>query len=565
VCIAGLIVGSCLRAKTTFIIRKCGLWVKTNANAMSFSAGQFLKRFWLAYFVAFLFLRSVVAPYWDEFNRFLFHWDRSDAIAVLLAVFIVGAILFAVGSVLIRLGKWGRLTVDFGFVCIAAFYLKVNVTEIMSSFLTITPQFNWLLKFALVGVVVVFLFRRTSVVRVVTGLCLIFSPIVPIYAARVLAAQPYQSAVSRENISDSSSNPHSPGVKKIYVFLFDEWSYDLTFANGEVSSDFPNIRRVAGDSIVFHRAYSPGPFTLLSVPPMLCGKFGKPVFTSNTLYLKEGDVLIPTHEFPHIFKEMKARGYTTKAIGNYLPYPELFPDTLDFGASQSIYKIFGPGLWNVSKAMLLENARIRLGWISPIFAKPFNTGKLNYFVRLQNWTHDLALQEIDNGGPAFVFIHYPIPHGPYVFDKNGPKSDIGWSSELYARTFDPYDPDQYLGNLHYTDKIIGELLDALQDKGDLDNSIIVMTSDHEFRGGKSRSTSARCRIPLLIHLPGQKGRVDVENPFSTLFLNRILLQYLDNKMNQIEFVELCSSFSETDIRYNSPDRMRGAQLNTRNF
>ncbi|MBW2541029.1 MAG: sulfatase-like hydrolase/transferase [Deltaproteobacteria bacterium] len=103
----------------------------------------------------------------------------------------------------------------------------------------------------------------------------------------------------------------------------------------------------------------------------------------------------------------------------------------------------------------------------------------------------LARQET---GPCFVWVHLFDPHAPY----EPPEPE----RSQFADT--PYD-----GEIAYTDRQIGALLDGYRELGRLEGAMIVLTSDHgESLGQHSEAThgvfiyDATIRVPLVIAAPG---------------------------------------------------------------
>lgn len=111
----------------------------------------------------------------------------------------------------------------------------------------------------------------------------------------------------------------------------------------------------------------------------------------------------------------------------------------------------------------------------------------------------------------FMWIHYFDPHAPY---EPPPPFDREYAASLYD------------GEVAYTDSIIGGLLDKMAALELLDNTLIVLTSDHgEGLGEHNEKThgifvyDSTLRVPLIFHnprilpnnkvIPGQVGLIDV--------------------------------------------------------
>lgn len=76
-------------------------------------------------------------------------------------------------------------------------------------------------------------------------------------------------------------------------------------------------------------------------------------------------------------------------------------------------------------------------------------------------------------------------------------------------------------------------------------------SDHNFRHFIAKSPKSQlavsCRVPLIIHLPGQQTRYDVEAPFSTAYLGTMLTNYRDKICPPCDFLDKCLPSGSDDI------------------
>ena len=93
------------------------------------------------------------------------------------------------------------------------------------------------------------------------------------------------------------------------------------------------------------------------------------------------------------------------------------------------------------------------------------------------------------GRPFFLFLHYYDPHYPY----NPPP---------------PFAPT-YNGELAYTDKWVGKVIDKLRDLGLYDNTLVVLVGDHgeglSERGEKEHGFliyQNTLRVPWIVRGPG---------------------------------------------------------------
>jgi arylsulfatase A-like enzyme len=126
--------------------------------------------------------------------------------------------------------------------------------------------------------------------------------------------------------------------------------------------------------------------------------------------------------------------------------------------------------------------------------------------------------------PRFVWAHILPPHDPYLpplpyrgrflsgdkltrnYDFLGLRTDAPPSGISVAELRARYDE-----NISYADQVVGDFLDWLDQTGRLDRSIVIVSADHGesfehdwFTHGGPDLYNGVIRIPLLIHIPGQK-------------------------------------------------------------
>lgn len=128
-----------------------------------------------------------------------------------------------------------------------------------------------------------------------------------------------------------------------------------------------------------------------------------------------------------------------------------------------------------------------------------------------------------DGGPTLRFLHLLIPHSPWLYLPSGVRyegvpSALPYDGQWWARLAH----QRHMQQIGYTDRLLGEALRALEETGQYDESLIVVTSDHgdSFSEGVSgramddaqRAAAELAWVPLFIKAPGQRvGRVDDRN------------------------------------------------------
>jgi membrane-anchored protein YejM (alkaline phosphatase superfamily) len=122
--------------------------------------------------------------------------------------------------------------------------------------------------------------------------------------------------------------------------------------------------------------------------------------------------------------------------------------------------------------------------------------------------------------PFFAMLFYDSPH-KLAFPDDYPLPFRPSAGDLnYLRLDNETDTtplrNRYRNSVHYVDGLIGRVLTAMEQRGLLDNSIIVVTGDHgqEFNdngrnywGHGSNYTRYQTGVPLILHSPGQQPAV----------------------------------------------------------
>jgi arylsulfatase A-like enzyme len=131
---------------------------------------------------------------------------------------------------------------------------------------------------------------------------------------------------------------------------------------------------------------------------------------------------------------------------------------------------------------------------------------------------DVAIETLDKAGsdrPFCAYIYVPDPHRPYL------KHDDFFYGET---TTDLYD-----GELAYTDHHIGRFIDWMQVSGRIDDTIVVIMSDHGEslgeRGVFRHSTqlyNEQVRVPMIVYVPGMQPR-RISEYVSTIDLGSTIL------------------------------------------
>ncbi|NWF84761.1 MAG: arylsulfatase, partial [Bryobacteraceae bacterium] len=292
----------------------------------------------------------------------------------------------------------------------------------------------------------------------------------------------------------------------------------------------PNLDRLAREGARFRHAYSATP---TCTPARACLLTGMNPWNHGMLGYSRVAGRYPV-EMPRL---LHAAGYFTMAAGklhyspqrNYHGYDLALLD--ESGRSESIDFRSDYRAWFYSQAPNLNPDAPGVGW-NDYKGKAYVLPERLHPTR---WTADVAVNFIDSWQrqqPFFLKVSFARPHSPYdppqrwmdaYGSANIPAPAVGaWASRNEARNTDRDDlwrgrlaPGEirtarqaYYGSVSFVDEQIGRILEALEKRGWLDNTLIVYTSDHGDMTGdhhlwrKSYAYEPSARVPMLMRGPG---------------------------------------------------------------
>jgi hypothetical protein len=317
--------------------------------------------------------------------------------------------------------------------------------------------------------------------------------------------------------SPSVRSAEKPTSRRVLLLIFDELDYRPTFPERPRGLNLGHFDSLMAESVFFEHAIAPARDTLLAVPSILLGKplvISEPTAPGELSVRAEGEpASVPLTGEPHLFASLNSRGFDSAAVGWCLPYCRLFGDSL----ASCEWRSYLPS--QESTRTLFQQQR------AAFFSVPFtyrllnlaeqattgttmarrveterNQAHIDQYVALQQAASRIATDRRF----AFVFLHLPIPHKPYVWDRS--------SESFTTRT------KSYLDNLALVDRSLGLLRDGMAAGGTWDDTAVIVTSDHALRS----SAYADRRVPLLVKLPGRKRAARFLEPVETVRLYELV-------------------------------------------
>lgn len=156
--------------------------------------------------------------------------------------------------------------------------------------------------------------------------------------------------------------------------------------------------------------------------------------------------------------------------------------------------------------------------------------------------------KFDKQKPFFGFLFYDAAHG-FDYPKDYPLAVKPSLSEVnYLELDDDYDPalliNRYKNSLHFIDGLIGKVLKQLEEKGVLNNTIIVITSDHgqEFNDNKKgywqhggNFSDYQIHVPMMVFDASKAAKTYTQQTLHYDIAPTILQHYLGVKNKVFDY------------------------------
>lgn len=317
----------------------------------------------------------------------------------------------------------------------------------------------------------------------------------------------------------------------LILLMADQHRGDAIGCSGNRAIKTPNIDSLAKDGVYFPNAYT-------AVPSCTPARAGLLTGLSPWHHGMLGYAYVAEHYKYEMPQMIRKAGYYTFGIGKMHWHPQRtlhgFHDTLldESGRQEETSFVSDYRQWFRRVAPGKDPDETGIGWNSNKFGKYALDEKLHPTY----WTGDQAVKKIkehDFEEPLYLKVSFARPHSPYDAPARfanmynwrdmpapykGDWLDIFSSYKRKKMRKSPFFGDfgvehakkarkYYYGNVTFIDEQIGRILQALNEKGEYDNSLIIYTADHGDMLGdhdhwrKTYAFEGSANIPMVLRWP----------------------------------------------------------------
>jgi len=327
--------------------------------------------------------------------------------------------------------------------------------------------------------------------------------------------------------------PVRPGLPNVLVLLVDTLRADHLGCYGYSRDTSPHLDRLAAGGVLFAECLASAPHTKPSTATILTG-LEPPTHRVERIASRLAPEATTLHELLH------AAGYHTALVSanSFVSRIFGFGDGVDFYRGAMDSPVSALLAWQVLDRLhdtWVESLRLPAApWLLllDLVNSPFDLSEDRRGLQAAGIQEEFLgwLDGLPKAAPWFAWLHYMEPHTPYapapahrLFGNPEDPEAATWHPQPAAGMFLPFRPGpelpaaergallaNYDGCIHEVDAAIGALLEKLWQRGLLDDTLVVLTSDHgeEFHDhgawGHGHSLHRELlRVPLVMRWPGR--------------------------------------------------------------
>lgn len=313
----------------------------------------------------------------------------------------------------------------------------------------------------------------------------------------------------------------------ILVVMLDDLGYNDVGFNGSTDIKTPEIDKLAKNGTIMTSGYVAHPFCGPSRAGFITGRYPHVIGTPYNLP-EDGKVTddgVPTNEL-FMSKALQQAGYYTGAIGKWHlgDAPQFHPNKRGF---DDFYGFLGgghqyfPEKFKAQYASQVKAGRQFIhGYLKPLEHNGKEVDVTEYLTdALSNEAVRFVKEAPAKKKPFFLYLAYNAPHVPL----EAKAEDMKKFEHIQNK-----DRRTYAAMVYAVDRGVGEIVKALKETNQFDNTLIVFLSDnggnfdhgacnYPLKGTKGDTWEGGFRVPMFIHWPAKiKGGQQYEHPVSAL-------------------------------------------------
>jgi arylsulfatase A-like enzyme len=383
-------------------------------------------------------------------------------------------------------------------------------------------------------------------------LCRVSLPVMAVSLV-VLAGLAHERVKSAEHRALSCRPPAKAGAPNVLLIVLDDVRAASLSLYGYDRPTTPNLERLANKGVVFSEARATAPWTLPSHASMMTGRWPHELSVAPGLPLDR--------TFPTLAEALGKEGYATAGfVGNVYYCNALYGMDRGFARYEDAYENQTVSLFETVRSSGLGK-RVIQGLGYPIRRDDGETSVRKSAAMVNRdvlgWLAGRPASE-----PFFVFINYYDAHIPYVLNGD-PDQRFGLATlplaeqaeidkkylNLAAGKLVPANVapqqieneglnlyrDSYDSCIAYLDRQVGLLLDEIDRRGSLENTLVIVTSDHGEQFGEhgvfahgASLYRQEVHVPLLVIPPSRSSAASIVSaPVSIRDIPATIAEWID--------------------------------------